>query len=95
VDRLPDSASARALISLVLLVAGTVLAVVALRHLRWEVPGAVVATAGGVGWTLTSSAYDGPVLFVVVGSVGLHAGDLLSVPAGLLVLWLCWRGARR
>ena len=91
---LPEAASTRALLSLVLLVAGTVLAVAALRNPRWEVPAATVATAGVVGWTLTSSAYDGPVLFVVVGTVGLHAGDLLSVPAALLVLWLCWRGVR-
>lgn len=94
-DLLPDSASTRALVSLVLLVLGTVLAVVALRSRRWEVPAAAVASAGLVGWTLTSGSYDGPVLFVVVEGNGLHLGDLLSVPALLLVLWLSWRGVRR
>lgn len=94
-DLLPDSASTRALVSLVLLVIGTVLAIVALRNRRWEVPAAAIAAAGLVGWTLTSSAYDGPVLFVVVGDNGVHLGDLLSLPALLLVAWLSWRGARR
>lgn len=94
-DLLPDSASTRALVSLVLLVIGTVLAVIALRNRRWEVPAAATASAGLVGWTLTSSAYDGPVLFVVVGDNGVHLGDLLSLPALLLVAWLSWRGARR
>ena len=92
---LPEAASTRALLSLVLLVVGTVLAVVALRNRRWEVPAAAVASAGLVGWTLTSSDYDGPVLFVVVEGNGVHLGDLLSLPALLLVLWLCWRGVRR
>jgi hypothetical protein len=94
VGLLPEAASTRALLFLVLLVLGTVLAVLALRNRRWEVPGAALATAGVVGWTLTSSAYDGPVLFVVVGDNGLHLGDLLSLPATLLVLWLSYRGAR-
>ena len=91
---LPEAASTRALLSLVLLVLGTALAVVALRNRRWEVPAAVLATAGVVGWSLTSQGYDGPVLFVVVEGNGFHLGDLLAAPAALLVLWLSWRGAR-
>ncbi len=93
---LPEAASSRALLSLVLLVLGTALAVHALKQRRWEVPAVGLATAGVVGWSLTSKAYDGPVLFEVVrGENGLHAGDLLSIPAALLVLWLAYRGARR
>jgi hypothetical protein len=95
VDLLPDAASSRALLSLVLLVVGTAVAVVALRQRRWEVPAVALATAGVVGWSLTSSAYDGPVLFVVVEGNGVHLGDLLALPAALLVLFLCARGARR
>jgi hypothetical protein len=95
VDLLPDAASSRALLSLVLLVIGTALALLSLRDRRWDVSAAALATAGVVGWTLTSSAYAGPVLLVVLDGNGLHLGDLLSVPAALLVLWLCYRSARR
>jgi hypothetical protein len=95
VELLPDAASSRALLSLVLLVAGTALSLLALRDRRWDVAGATLATAGVVGWTLTSSSYDGPVLLVVLDGSGLHLADLLSVPAVLLVLWLCYRSARR
>lgn len=92
---LPADADTRALISLALLVVGTVLAVVALRRRRWEVPAAAVATAGVVGWLFTASAYDGPSLAVVVDGRGISLGDLLSLPAFLLVLWLSYRGAKR
>ncbi len=84
---------ADAVLSLVLLAVGTAVCVRALRHRRWEVPGVALATAGVVGWVLSERV--GPVLIVVVRGTGLHVGDLLSVPAALLVLWLCWRGARR
>ena len=93
-DLLPDAASDRALLSLVLLVLGTALAVLALRERRWEVPAVALATAGVVGWLLTGASAS-PVLVVVVQGNGLHAGDLLSLPAGLLVLWLSLRAARR
>ena len=92
---LPEAADTRALISLLLLVVGTALALVALRNRRWEVPAAVVATAGVVGWVFTAGSYDGPVLAVVVEGNGIHLGDLLSVPALVLVLWLAYRGWRR
>lgn len=94
---LPEAAETRALISLLLLVVGTVLAVMALRNRRWEVPAAVVATAGVVSWTFASDEYDydGPVVLVVVEGSGVHVGDLLSVPALVLVLWLIYRGWRR
>ena len=92
---LPEAESSRALLSLVLLVLGTALAVYALRHRRWNVAGAVLATTGVVGWTLTNSPYDGPVLLVVVGTNGVHLGDLLAVPAVLLVVWLSYRAMRR
>ena len=92
---LPEAASSRALLSLVLLVLGTTLAVLALRNRRWDVPAAALATAGVVGWVLTSEAYDGPVLFVVVEGNGLHMGDLIAGPAALLVIWLSYRSARR
>ena len=91
---LPEAASSRALLSLILLLAGTALCVVALRKRRWEVPAVALATAGVVGWSFSSNDYDGPVLFVVVEGNGFHVGDLLAVPAALLVLWLSWRGAR-
>lgn len=92
---LPEAAGTRALLSLVLLVIGTVLAVLALRNRRWDAPASALATAGVVGWVLTGESYDGPVLFVVIEGNGLHMGDLLAVPAFLLVVWLAWRGARR
>jgi hypothetical protein len=94
VGLLPHDADNRALLFLLVLAVGTVLAATAVRKRQWAVPGAVLATAGVVGWTLTSSAYDGPVLAVVVGDNGVHAGDLLSVPAAILVLWLSVREAR-
>ncbi len=92
-DLLPQAASSRALLSLVLLVVGTALAVAALHNRRWEVPAAALATAGVVGWLLTGAA--GPVLLVVVQSRDVHLADVLCVPAALLVLWLAYRGARR
>ena len=95
ISLLPQAASSRALLSLVLLVVGTAVAAFAVRSRRWDVVGAVLATAGVVGWTLTSEAYDGPVLFVVVEGNGLHLGDLLVVPAALLVLFLAVRSAWR
>jgi Na+-translocating ferredoxin:NAD+ oxidoreductase RnfD subunit len=95
VGLLPDGADTRAWISLALLVAGTVLAVLALRNRRYEVPATALATAGVVGWLLTADAYDGPVLAVVVDGNGIDLGDLLSLPAVLLVLWLSYRGWRR
>jgi hypothetical protein len=84
---------ADAVLSLVLLVVGTALCLRALGHRRWEVPGVALATAGVVGWVLTESV--GPVRLVVVRGTGIHVGDLLSVPAALLVVWLAYRGARR
>ena len=84
---------ADAVLSLVLLAVGTVLCVRALKHRRLEVLGATDATAGVVGWVLAESV--GPVLLVVVRGTGIHVGDLLCVPAALLVLWLCVRGVRR
>jgi hypothetical protein len=95
VGLLPEADATRALLSLLLLLVGTALAAYALRHRRWEVLGAVLATAGVVGWSLLSNAYDGPVLAVVVQGNGFHAGDVLSVPAALLVAYLAYSGARR
>ncbi len=91
---LPDAAGEQALVSLGLLLLGTVLAVYALRERRWEVPAVAVATAGVVGWYITG-ANASAVLLVVVKGKGLHVGDLLVVPAAVLVLWLSLRGARR
>jgi hypothetical protein len=95
VSLLPEAASSRALLSLVLLLLGTVLAVVALRNRRWEVPAAALAAAGALGWSFTRGAYDGPGLAVVIEGETLQLGDLLWLPAVLLALWLSWRGARR
>jgi hypothetical protein len=95
VGLLPEAASSRALLSLVLLLLGTVLAVVALRNRRWEVPAAALAAAGALGWSFTRGAYDGPGLAVVIEGETLQLGDLLWLPAVLLALWLSWRGARR
>lgn len=91
---LPEAADDRALLSLLLLVAGTALAVVALRARRWEVLATALATAGVVGWYVTG-ANATPVLVVVVKGNGLHVGDLLVVPAALLVAWLSLRAVRR
>jgi len=93
VGLLPEEPSTRALLSLVLLVLGTAACLYALRHRRAEVPAAATATAGVVGWLLTGTG-DTPRLLVLVEGNGIHAGDLLTVPAGLLVLWLCVRGVR-
>ena len=89
----PELEGADALLSLVLLALGTALCLRALKHRRWELPGVVIATAGVVGWLVTERV--GPVLLIVFRGTGVHVGDLLSVPAGLLVLWLCYRGVRR
>ena len=85
----------RTLLSLLLLVLGTALAYWALDHRRWEVPGAALAAAGVTAWTLTNTPYEGAVVFVAVQGNGLTAADLLSGPAVLLGLHLCWRGVRR
>ena len=84
---------ADAVLSLVLLALGTAMCLRALRHRRWEVAGVGLATAGVVGWVLAESV--GPVLLVVVRGTGFHVGDLLSLPAAVLVLWLSVRAARR
>ena len=92
---LADAHAPRALLSLLLLLVGTSLAAYAVRHRRWELLGAVLATAGVVGWSLMSNAYDGPMLALVVQGNGFDAGDVLSVPAALLVACLSDRAARR
>ena len=88
---LPDDAT-RVLISLVLLLVGTASCLYVVRRRRAEVAAAGLATAGAIGWTLTGSAVDGPVLLVVAEGNGLHLGDLLALPAVLLVLFLALRG---
>lgn len=91
---LPEQPSTRALLSLVLLVLGTTACVFALRHRRAEVPASATATAGVVGWLLTGTDAT-PRLLGITRVNGVHAGDLLAVPAALLVLVLCVRGVRR
>jgi len=94
VGLLPEEPSTRALLSLILLVLGTAACLYALRQGRAEVPAAATATAGVVGWLLTGTDAT-PRLLVLSQGNGIHAGDLLTVPAALLVLWLSYRGWRR
>ena len=91
---LPEEPSTRALLSLVLLVLGTALCLCALRYRRAAVAGAAVASAGVTGWLLTGTDAT-PRLLVLSEGNGVHAGDLLTVPAALLVLWLSVRPRRR
>lgn len=84
----------KALLSLLLLAAGTVAEIIAVRRPRWDVLAAALAGAGVAAWTLTNSPYEGPVLFAPLRGNGLTAADLLSVPAVLLGLVLGTRAVR-
>lgn len=85
----------KALLSLLLLIVGTALVAHAMAHRNWELPGAVLATAGVTAWTLTNARFEGPVLLIAFPGNGLTLADLLSVPAAVLVIRLCLRNRRR
>lgn len=85
----------RTLLSLALLAVGTLLALHALTHPRFEVVGAALAAAGVAAWTLTNRPYEGVVLAIPFEGNGLTAADLLSAPGALAVAVLCWRSVRR
>ena len=91
---LPEEPSTRALLSLILLVVGTLACLYALRQRRVAVAAAAIASAGITGWLLTGTDAT-PRLLVLTEGNGVHAGDLLTVPAVLLVLWLSVRRRRR
>ena len=90
---LDDVGSARGLFTLVLLLAGTVLAAVAVPYRRIELPAAAAAAAGVSGWMLSKSTT--PVLFAVTSNLGVHVADLLCLPALVLVAYLSWRAVHR
>lgn len=83
------------LVVLLALVVGTALAALAVAGRRWlAVPGAAAAAGTSVAWLLLNSLLDGPVLFASPRGIGVHAGDLLGIPAVVLVAILCQRAWR-
>lgn len=90
-----SNADPRTLLSLVLLVVGTLLSMHALTSRRWEVLGAALVAAGIAGWTLTNTPYEGAVLFIPFDGNGVTAADLLCLPGLAALAALCWRSVRR
>lgn len=90
-----STADPRTLLSLLLLLAGTLLAMHALTHRRWEVLGATLAAAGIAAWTLTNRPYEGAVLLIPFEGNGITAADLLCLPGAVALAVLCWRSVRR
>jgi hypothetical protein len=82
-------------VTLGLLVLGSLLALLALRVERLDVLAVAVAGGGAVGWLLSSAPAEGATLIVVQPGNGLTAADLAAAPAVLLVAVLAGRRLRR
>ena len=82
------------LLTFAVLGAGTLLCLVALRHVVLDVPAVALASAGAAAWLLSNGPAEGETLVVVQPGNGLVLADLAVLPAGLLVVVLCWRRLR-
>ncbi len=82
------------LLTLAVLAAGTLLCVTALRVVVLDVAAVALASAGSAAWLLSNGPAEGGTLVEVQPGNGLVLADLAVVPAGLLVLVLCWRRLR-
>lgn len=78
-------------LSLLVLLAGTGLWLLALRVPRLDALACSVAAAGAAAWLLSNSRHEGPTLLEVLPGNGFTAADVAAVPAGLAVAALCWR----
>ena len=83
------------LLTLGLLVFGTVLCLVALRVAVFDVLAVAIACVGMSAWLLSNSPGEGGTLWEVFHGNGVTLADLAAVPAGGLVAVLCWRRATR
>ena len=81
-------------LSLLLLVAGTALAVLALRVRGLDVLAASLGAGGATAWLLSNGDREGAVLLEPLRGNGLTVADLLAVPVVVLVGVLCWRRLR-
>jgi hypothetical protein len=81
-------------LSLLLLVAGTAVAVAALRVMWLDVPAAALGAGGAAAWVLSNGEAEGAVLFEPLQGNGLTVADLLALPVVVLVAILCWRRVR-
>ena len=82
-------------VTLSLLLAGSLLALLALRLERLDVLAVAVAGGGVVGWLLSTGPGEGATLLVVLPGNGLTVADLAAVPAVLLVVVLAGRRLSR
>lgn len=82
-------------VTLGLLVLGSVLALLALWVERLDVLAVAVAGGGAVGWLLSSAPAEGGTLLVVLPGNGLTLADVAAAPAVLLVVFHAVRRMRR
>ncbi len=82
------------LATLGLLLAGTLLSLLALRWPRLDVLAVGAAAAGIASWLLSTDPAEGRTLLVVLPGNGLTVADLAAVPAVLLIAVLSWRRLR-
>lgn len=83
-----------AVATLLVLAAGTGLSALALRRPRLDLAATAVASAGAAGWLLSNGPLEGPTLVMVLPGNGITTGDLLAVPAVVLIA-LMLRSHRR
>jgi hypothetical protein len=78
-------------LTLALLLAGTVLALGAVAVPRLEGFAVALASGGAAAWLLSNAPGEGASLVEVFHGNGVTVADLAAVPAGALVLLLCAR----
>lgn len=87
-------AEALYVLSLLVLITGTALAVIALRVRGLDVLAASIGAGGAAAWVLSNGPGEGAVLLEPRQGNGVTVADLLAVPVVVLVGVLCWRRFR-